>query len=73
MIDFFLINVLRYKYLYIYLSITNKINMKLTRSIEEMDKEFAQESGMTYEAFKSLPLLKQSEIKRKITNNRLKK
>ena len=47
--------------------------MKISKSIEQMDKEFAEASGMSYKQFKSLTLLKQSEIRRKLINKKLKK
>ena len=42
------------------------------KTIKEMDKEFAKEVGLTYNQYKALDLLEQSNIRRKITNKRMK-
>jgi len=45
--------------------------MLIKKTIEEMDRDFAKEAGITYEQFTALTLLEQSKIRRKITNKRL--
>ena len=50
----------------------DKETMKASKTIKEMDSEFAAEAGMSYEKFTSLTIMEQSKIKRTITNNRLK-
>jgi hypothetical protein len=50
-----------------------EVMMKIRKSIEEMDRQFAKESQLTYSAFKNLSLMEQSKIKRTIINKQLKK
>ena len=47
--------------------------MKISKTIEQMDAQFAAKANMTLKQFKSLTLLKQAQVRRKITNKRLKK
>ena len=44
----------------------------ILKTIEQMDREFAKEAGYTFSEYKSLTLMEQSKIKRKITNKKLK-
>ena len=46
--------------------------MKLSKTIEEMDREFAKFAGMTLEEFQCLPIFRQMEIKKELTNKKLK-
>lgn len=46
--------------------------MFATKTIEEMDQEFAKIEGISYRQFKALTLTEQYNIKRKITNKKLK-
>jgi hypothetical protein len=46
--------------------------MMVLKTIEEMDAEFAKIEGISYRQFKALTLSEQYNIKRKITNKRLK-
>ena len=49
-----------------------QIDMKISKTINQIDTEFAEASGMTYNQFKSLTLLEQSRIRKRITNKNLK-
>ena len=40
--------------------------------LEKLDRAFAEEAGLSYAEYKALDLLAQSELRRKITNKRLK-
>tara|TARA_R110000868_G_scaffold88828_1_gene247475 strand:+ start:188 stop:358 length:171 start_codon:yes stop_codon:yes gene_type:complete len=44
-----------------------------TKSIEEMNVEFANEAGICIERFNDLTIQAQMKLKKKITNQRLKK
>lgn len=44
----------------------------ISKSIEELDREFAEKAGITYEELMSKTLMEQNEIRRKITNKSLK-
>ena len=46
--------------------------MLVSKSIEEMDREFAKSAGMTLLEFECLPIFRQMEIKKELTNKKLK-
>lgn len=46
--------------------------MNISKTIEQMDLEFATEAGLTLDQFRALDLMQQSKIKRRITNKKLK-
>jgi hypothetical protein len=46
--------------------------MMVSKSIEEMDREFAKIEGISYHQFKAMTLTEQYNIKRNITNKKLK-
>jgi len=46
--------------------------MFATKTIEEMDREFAKSAGMTLLEFECLPIFRQMEIKKALTNKKLK-
>jgi hypothetical protein len=46
--------------------------MKISKSIKQIDAEFAKEAGITLKELWSLSIMEQTKIRRRITNKRLK-